>query len=156
MRSNPKWAGISSSEAAFTRSPRAFVKQRGPDTGSQDAARGTAKGPAEERLGRTRPWSVRPFLHLLNPTRRPRQESFSSLLKLALLLELTSMRHAAQRGPRSHVPAPRQSKRSAPACWRAERSEYCDAIAVLRRRATIQSYVLPNLPVVARWPESLG
>ena len=29
MRSNPKWAGIFSSKAAFTRSPRAFVKQRG-------------------------------------------------------------------------------------------------------------------------------
>jgi hypothetical protein len=37
--------------------------------------------------------------------------------------------------------------------WRAQRSEYCDAIAVLRRRATIQSYILPNLPVVAGWPE---
>jgi len=30
--------------------------------------------------------TVRPFLHLLNPPRRPRQESFSSPLKLALHL----------------------------------------------------------------------
>src|SRR5258708_30158942 len=58
------------------------------------------------------------------------------------------VRHAAQREPHSDVLAPRQSKRSAPACWRAQLSEHCDAIAALRRLAPNQSCDFPNLPVV--------
>src|SRR5258708_34084855 len=57
------------------------------------------------------------------------------------------VRHAAQREPHSDVLAPRQSKRSAPACWRAQLSEHCDAIAALRRSGTIPTCVLPTLPV---------
>jgi hypothetical protein len=60
--------------------------------------------------------TARPFLHLLNSTRRPRQsvERYRSLKAL----DLTP--HLLLRAPRSCAAAPRPSKRCAPACWRAQ------------------------------------
>ena len=89
--------------------------------------------------------TVRPFLHFLNPTRRPRQESFGFVAVylsgpswtlprwFQACLITPPLRPAAQREPHSDVPAPRQSRRSAPACWRAQLPEHCGAIAALRR-----------------------
>ena len=48
---------------------------------------------------------------------------------------------------RKEVGAPRPSKRSAPAYWRAQLPEHCDAAVLLRPRATVQSYALPSLLV---------
>ena len=63
--------------------------------------------------------TARPFLHLLNPTRRPRQ----SIGRYGLALTPRPISHAL----RSCGPAPRPSRRSAPACWQEQLLERCDA-----------------------------
>ena len=63
--------------------------------------------------------TARPFLHLLNPTRRPRQ----SIGRYGPALTPRPISHAL----RSCGPAPRPSRRSAPACWQEQLLERCDA-----------------------------
>ena len=75
--------------------------------------------------------TARPFLHLLNPTRRPRRE-FRSVLTLAIHVSSLGRRHSVQLcgcrtcAFRSCGLGSRRSKRSAPACWRARLPERCD------------------------------